>query len=460
MISVIAMRDFRGFVRDGRLPFVGGLTLLLLIASIAVGWRAQSEAAAERDSAQANGYETWVNQGQKNPHSAAHLGIHVFKPRAPLSLFDPGLEPYVGQSVWLEAHRQNDFRFRPAQDATGLRRFGDLSAAYVLQVLAPLIVVLIGFDAFAGEREQGTLRQLASLGVAPSRLLWGKAAAIAGAAAALLVPAGALSLVAVFEAAAAKTLADNLHRLFWITIGYGLYLGTFLFVTLAVSAMASRARIALITLLAIWTVVTIVLPRAAAEASHTLLPTPSRAAFTAALSADLADANRKAFEETFHVKSWQEVPAEDSGRALWVDDHAGYGVFDRHYDELWNIFERQQRLQEWLGVASPLVALRGLSMGMAGTDLAHQRDFAAAAETQRRLIQDMMSSDRIAHGGSLGYNYQAQPDLWRKVPPFDYHMPSYDFVLARCWPDVAILAIGFVLSLAATVGATRRLRPL
>ncbi|HEY8064939.1 MAG TPA: ABC transporter permease subunit [Methylosinus sp.] len=459
MIAVIAMRDFRGFIRDGRLPWLGGLALLLLIVSIAVGWRLQSDTAAERAATEEKGYATWVGQGPKNPHSAAHLGMHVFKPEPPLALFDPGLEPFAGQTVWLEAHKQNDFGFRPAQDATGLRRFGDLSAAYVLQLLAPLILVLIGFDALAGEREQGTLRQLASLGVAPSRLLWGKALAIGAAAAALLAPAVVLSLIALYQAAAVGALADNLARLGWIAIGYGLYLGTFLFVTLAVSAAAPRARGALVALLAIWTVATIVVPRAASEAAHAALPTPTRIDFMNALGVDLRAAQNKALEDNFHVKNASQLPMEEAPRALRVDDHAGYVVFDKHYNGLWDLFERQRHLQEWLGLASPLVALRGLSTSMAGVDLAHQRSFATAAESHRRLIQDTMSDNRIAAGGSEAYNYQASPELWAKVPPFRYEGPSSAEALASSWPNLVTLAAGFALSLLAAVVAARHLRP-
>jgi ABC-2 type transport system permease protein len=460
MITTIAARDFRGFVRDGRLPFVGGLALVLLIVSIAVGWRLQSDTTAERAAAQEKGYEAWVTQSPKNPHSAAHLGMHVFKPDPPLALFDPGIEPFAGQTVWLEAHKQNDFGFRPAQDATGLRRFGDLSAAYVLQVLAPLIIVLIGFDALAGEREQGTLRQLASLGVAPARLLWGKALAIMFAVTAMLVPAVVLSLAAIFHAAEAGTLADNIVRLAWISLAYGLYLGTFLFGTLAVSGIAPRARVALVALIAIWTLTTIIAPRAASEAAHRLLPTPTRAAFEAALGADLSVAERKAVEANFDIASSGMILPEDSGRALQVADHSGYPVFDRHYNALWDIFERQRQLQRWFGFASPIVALRVFSTGMAGTDLMHQRRFATAAEAHRRLIQDLMSEDRIAHAGAQGYNYQAPVDLWAKVPPFHFEGPTSGDAMLAYWPELVILVTGFALTAFAAVGAVRRLRPL
>jgi ABC-2 type transport system permease protein len=176
--------------------------------------------------------------------------------------------------------------------------------------------------------------------------------------------------------------------------------------------------------------------------------------------AEISAAKSKAYEEVFHVKSWKDLPPEESGKALQLDDHVGYGVFDKFYNRLWDLFEKQQLLQERLGAVSPLVALRSLSTAMAGTDLAHQRDFATAAERHRRLIQDMMSEDRIAHGGAEGYNYQAPPELWAKVPPFRYSGPTSEDALVRRWGNLATLAVGLALSFIAAVVATRRLRPL
>ncbi len=64
----------------------------------------------------------WLSQGEKDPHSAAHYSIYAFKPSAPLAVLDPGIESYVGQAVWLEAHVQNDLLYRPKGEATALQR--------------------------------------------------------------------------------------------------------------------------------------------------------------------------------------------------------------------------------------------------------------------------------------------------------------------------------------------------
>ena len=130
---LIARRDLTELVRGGRLYWMGGLLLVLLATSLGVGWQRHRESQGERARAQALDYADWLAQPERHPHDAAHQGMHVFKPEAPLSIIDPGIGPYVGSTLWLRAHRQTEVKFRPAQDATGLTRFGSLSAAWVLQ---------------------------------------------------------------------------------------------------------------------------------------------------------------------------------------------------------------------------------------------------------------------------------------------------------------------------------------
>ncbi len=90
---------------------------------------------------------------------------------------DTGIDPYVGVAAWLEAHRQNEFRYRPAQDRTSIQRFGELTAAEILQSLLPLFIIMLAFR----EREAGTLRQVLCLGVTRRDLLASKALGVAGA---------------------------------------------------------------------------------------------------------------------------------------------------------------------------------------------------------------------------------------------------------------------------------------
>ena len=170
MILSIARKEFRDAWRDGRFRWAAGIILVLLGVAILMARQQVELSRVERAAATGMERDNWLNQGQKNSHSAGHYGIYVFKPVAPLAVFDRGLQPFVGNTVFLEAHRQNQAAFLPAQDATAMRRFGDLTAAACLQLLAPLLIILLTFGTLAGERERGTLRQVLSLGVQPRSL--------------------------------------------------------------------------------------------------------------------------------------------------------------------------------------------------------------------------------------------------------------------------------------------------
>ena len=158
MIRHVVRKEFTDVIRDGRFRWSAILVGSLLLVSLAHGWVQARKASQEHAAAQATAREHWETQGEKNPHSAAHYGVYAFKPRLALSFVDEGVDPFTGTSVWLEAHRQNDFLLRPAQDATAAQRIGALTAAQVLQHLVPLLIVLLTFGAFASERERGTPR--------------------------------------------------------------------------------------------------------------------------------------------------------------------------------------------------------------------------------------------------------------------------------------------------------------
>ena len=87
-------------------------------------------------------YDKWINQGNKHPHSAAHYGQFAFKPKPVLSFLDVGLDNYTGISVFLEAHKQHEVLFSAAQDSNGMTRFGELTAALILQVYSPCLLSL------------------------------------------------------------------------------------------------------------------------------------------------------------------------------------------------------------------------------------------------------------------------------------------------------------------------------
>ncbi|MEZ2296989.1 ABC transporter permease subunit [Variovorax sp. RCC_210] len=465
LLNWIARREFLERLRDGRLYWAGGLVAVLLLTALAVGWAHQRDARAEQQAAQAMDYRDWLHQDSRHPHDAAHQGMHAFKPEAALAMIDSGINPFIGSTVWLQAHRQSEVKFNAAQDATGLQRFGNLSVGWILQVLGPLLVIVLGFNAFAGEREQGILRQTLSLGVSPLRLLGGKALALAASLGVLLVPAALIAAVAVAIGAGEGERLDALLRLAAWSLGYAVYLGIFVFLVLGVSAASSTSRMAITLLLALWIGQAVMAPRVLSELSRAWFPSPTRLQFNQALGAELKSVSDQVWQKNFGTtERWgRDVPLSKWGIALRLDDQASYPVYDRHYGRLWDTWEQQQKVQEWSGLLLPILAIRSFSMGLAGTDFAHHRSFTTAAELHRRHIQDLMSEDLVAHADPMGdrhFAYQAAPGLWATVPPFDYHPPGAGWALLHQARSLAVLVAGLLLSAAFAAFATVRQRAL
>ncbi|MDX2032230.1 MAG: DUF3526 domain-containing protein [Blastocatellia bacterium] len=437
MIIRIARKEFTEMLRDGRFRWAAVIVLGLLLASLLMGGRHYRDIKRQHDLAQAETREQWVRQPAKNPHSAAHYGIYAFKPKMLPAMVDRGVDPFVGQSVWLEAHKQNEFKFRPAQDATAVQRFGELTAATVLQLLMPLLIVLLSFSAFAGEREQGTLRQLLSLGVRKTDLVWGKALGVTGALGALLIPATILGVIALALTSDKGLLGASASRMMWMFVSYLLYFGIFVGVSLAVSVKAKSAQMALVVLLVFWIVNGLIAPRAVADFAKRVYPTPSAFVFQQAMDRDMqsgpdghdtadkrAEALRQKTLKQYGVDKVEALPINFAGLSLQESEEHGNVVFDTHYNTLWNRFGQQNRMKQLAGAVAPMLAMQSLSMGLAGTDFAHHRDFAAAAESYRRMLIKKMNDDMTYNAGKQDFTYLAQPALWQTVEDFRYEAPS------------------------------------
>ncbi len=472
IIGAVAAKEWLEMRRDRRLVALFAFAALLMLAALGFGAAENARIAREREAAAQADRLLWTSQGAKNPHAAAHFGQYAFKPASPLALADPGVDPYVGTAVWLEAHKQNEAQFRPARDGGTGARLGGLSLSFILQVVAPLVVLLIGFASFSGERESGALRLVLSLGVRPGDLLAGKALALLGAAAALLAPAffGAAAAVAVLTEPSKLSLADQLLRLCALTLGYGVYLAGFAFLALGVSALSRDSRAALVALLAFWLVNAFVAPRLGADMARALAPTPTAQAFRAAIAKDKAktfghDETHPAFvafrEETlkkYGVSRVEDLPVSFRGLTLRRDDEAGYEIYDRHFGALQASFEKQDALRAAAGFIFPLLALQPFSMALSGTDSRAQFDFATAAEAHRRLIQNEVS-DNIIHF-QRDETYVAGPELWKRIAAFSHRAPRFGFALAGAREAMAGLLGWLALTLLFAFVAVRRLRPI
>ncbi|MBB6229348.1 ABC-2 type transport system permease protein [Polymorphobacter multimanifer] len=468
MIAAVIAKEFRELARDRRIGIIAIVLSLLALVAIVIGTVQQARYADDRRIAVAADQSLWYDQGAVNPHVAAHMGQYAFRPPAALGPFDPGLSPWLGQAVWIEAHYQNPPQARPAQSAGLVQRFGDLSPAWILQALMPLLIVMAGFAAIAGEREGGNLRLQLMQGARPLPLLAGKAGAMFGGAALLVT--GILLVGGGFTTLTGGINADGLLRLASAWVVYLLYAAVWAALTVGVSALAATARGALLALLCLWMTSVVLVPRLAAEQAIRSHPVPSAGEFwndvTIARQAGVTGHDvgnpamatlQKEVLAQYGVTSLEELPVDFSGIALQKGEEYSDTIYDRLYGDLAAIEDAQATSQRWFAPLSPAISVRFLSMGLAGSDLLHQRAFAAAAETHRRTLQRQLNAEQTRTGKGRNNANTADRSFWETVRTFTYRSPGLETFAERYLADLAIILGWVVAALAFLAFAARRL---
>lgn len=466
-VRSIAGQTLRQWWRDGRLPVT--LLLLLALGALALLLSAQRAAESERDrvAAEATERATFEGQGARNPHSVAHFSRFAFRPLASTASLDPGIGAYAGVAVWLEAHWQDLAEVRAAEDRVELGRLADLSLAWLLQVLAPLLVIALGFDAVSGERERGTLPLLRASGTSLAQLVRGKALALG-----VVFGGGLLVLVLLQWFAARGSVPAGgdavLRTLAW-GAGHAVYLGIWIALVLAASLRFARPRVALVALLAGWTLAVLLVPRLATALADQAAPVPTPEAFSQTLARGLdegidgdepyqqrMDAFKARVLEEYGVERVEDLPVNYGGLSLDESERYGDLIFDRHFGALSDTYRKQQGWRRVGALLSPLPVLQHLSMGTAGTDVVHHVDFVDQAETQRRAIVKMLNEDLIRHGVGHEGPYLADASLWARVPEFVYSPPRLAGVAPRIAWDGAILLAWLLLAAWLVARVSRR----
>jgi ABC-2 type transport system permease protein len=131
---------------------------------------------------------------------------------------------------------------------------------------------------------------------------------------------------------------------------------------------------------------------------------------------------------------------------MQASEEYGNQVYDKHFGALYDQYRAQNTLTQWAGLASPLLAVRSLSMGLAGTDVEQHRDFAVHAEQYRRgLIK--WSNDYFRDNTRTGeWDWTAPPELWAKYDPFVYDAPAVSGALRTQLAALVVLGAWLIVA--------------
>jgi ABC-2 type transport system permease protein len=420
---------------------------LLLLYSAFTGWDNYKNQNETSEKYQHESREDWLKNPDKNPHRMAHYGNFAFRKSTPLSVFEFGMEPFFGNAIFLEAHKQNTANFSEAGFSNSMLRFGEISIAMVLQVLLPLLIFFLGFNAIAYERENGTLKILLTQGINWKQLLVGKALGIASVIMLLFIPT-ILVLVFVwlflqdFSITADETVKMLLFILFHLS-----YLLFFCVIAVLVSAISKTSKKALVTLIGIWLLFTIILPRTTQAIGAYIFEAPSKIQFNSDIEKDILkqgdshnpnDTHYKAIKDSllrvYKVDSVQKLPFNYSGYIMTEGEKISSRIYNEHLASLLKIYKKQNSFSKTVSFLNPYIAIKNLSMGLSNTDYESYIDFQKQAEDYRYAMAQKMNALQIKYITNKKPGPNDKPltigkEHWADVEEFHYEPKGIGTVL-------------------------------
>ncbi len=472
--ATLIARDELRLLRRNRVAVIATMLLVLLtLVAVATSW-AHQRGIADLRGRQQHGAETaFKAQPDRHPHRVVHYGTFIFRPLGPLAAFDPGVDAFTGNSMFLEGHRQNSANFGDVRQSSLLVRFGQLTPAFVLQIVAPLLLIFLGYGALARERERGTLRLLMLQGVSRRSLVGGKLLALGTVALVAGLPA-MIGFVAIARQPGALALPMLITA-----VGYLAYLTWWTVVILLVSATVRRSRDALLALVALWAVTTVLLPRVVPDVARAAVPLRNRLQTDVAIARDLrqmgdshnpADPYFATFKQSvldrYGVDRVEDLPVNYKGVVGMEGERLTSSLFARYTGESYAAQDRQIALVDAAGILSPTIAVRALSMAAAGTDFAGHRRFLDQAEAYRYALvqrlnrmqaEDVSYADDIAEDAGADRRKRMSATNWSAIPDFSFARASGSDLTRGALPGLAIV-LGWLAAAAMMLAlATRRL---
>lgn len=465
-IKIIAGHFLKTTIRSKALVAVYIVWLSLVLYAAFTGYKTYTTQNALRQQFQQQARQSWEANPDKHPHRMAHFGTFAFRLKHPLSMFDYGMESYTGNAVFLEAHKQNTVNFSEAGFSTGLLRFGEISLSMLIQILLPLILFFLGFNAVAHQKENGTLKILLSQGAGFRSIIWGNSLGLFILSILFLLP---VVLVTVLQLSLLSVLpADSLAilRSVYLLLACMAYLWLVSTVAICISASSNSGRAALLKLLGIWLVMAVVLPKTLQAIGSALHPAPGKIEFDTVVEEDIlkiGDSHNPNDPHFKHLKdsvlkangvdSVSQLSFNYGGFQMREGERLSAEVYNNHLQQLYNLYEKQNNVSTYSAFIDPLIGIKNISMALSGTDFKAYRYFQNNAEVYRYGLAQTMNELQMEHISNIKPSGDDKPQSigrahWKAFPDFQYVHQSLSSIVQQQQLAIVALFTWFFLSFA------------
>jgi ABC-type transport system involved in multi-copper enzyme maturation permease subunit len=383
-------------------------------------------------------------------------GAKAFAPPAPLSFVSLGLElvlPNVAETQYKFGEPPAVMRFSNNQGRDNLYEFfyGPLDLVFVVAVVMSFMAIILTFGAIAGEKEQGTLRQVLSNSVPRAGVLLAKAAAdalvlfipflLALAASLVLIEVQGNPIIAVPGA--------------WTSIGLAvliavLFIGAFFNLGLLVSSLTKQAVPALVVLLLLWISLYGVYPRLSSALAQVVAPSKSEAR-VALEKAQLRRNIQK--ERDAEINRLIKTLPDDINSPVAKEGVKAQEEIQNRYqamlEEDWRAMDRDIEAREGkrnalavtIGRLSPVTSFIRPMAELARTGwLKYERFQVGVRRFEETLNRDIFDKNRmIRYKHGMGMDNKV--DVTVAAPVFTYVPASVKAIVRDILPDVIVLVL-------------------
>jgi ABC-type transport system involved in multi-copper enzyme maturation permease subunit len=449
MLKLIIEKELRETIGSTKFAVSFAICSILIILAFAIGASgyhtnvSRYEASRRENMKQFEGLTDWLMVRQNR----------VFLPPSPLAVLVAGVSNDIGRTTEIRGRgelQQDDTRYNE-EPVFAVFRFLDLE--FIFQIVLSLFAILFAYDAINGEKERGTLR-LSFANPLPRRVyVLGK---LLGSFFALVVPLMIPILIGVLllPVLGVPMSGDDWVRLALVLLAGILYVGTFLTVSLAISALTQRSSTSFLMLLVIWVFAVLIIPRSAILVAGRAVDIPS----VDEIGAQKARLNQQLWTED-RVKMAGYKPAVGNPESALQDFQKFMSSVNDEREKKMNELslrlaeERsnkqavQQRLAFAIARISPSALFSLAASGIAGTALTlkehYLKEARAYQQTYAKFITDKTGMNpgggmvfRIVNDGT-----PPKPIDPNELPPFVYHPQTAADLLPDALLDLGLLAL-------------------
>ncbi len=460
-VVIVAKDEWRYWLRSKLAMTVLAIGLLLTLSSVVVTAITMLELSHDRHELQSNAEQSFVEQPDRHPHRMVHYGHYAFRTPSPLSTLDPGIDAYTGNSIFLEGHRQNSAMFADQRQGTALTKLGSLTPAFIVQTLAPLLLILIGYSSISRERESQTLSYLLAQGTSGITLIAGKGLALLSVVGLVIAP---LAVSALFTVSA----GESLLAVASFVVGYALYLTVWVLLILLASSVFSKNSDSFTALAFVWILLCIVMPRVASTTASTAVPSAGKIETDFAVKAELRklgnghNTNDPAFKQfkqsllkKYNVNSIDELPVNFRGLVASESEAKQANVLNQFAQQRMQSELKQTQVSRYFGWVSPMVAIRSLSMIVVGTSIETHHRFLRETELLRFdfvqglnkiHIEELDYKDDMNRNADAAATKKARVSAqnWQILQDFNFNVDSADVRAQRSVPAFLQLLLWIV----------------